>query len=166
MALPYPISDVFTFFTDAANLERITPPELCFQIKTPLPIEMGRGTVIDYHLRLYGIPFGWTTLITLWDPPQRFIDVQKRGPYKVWRHTHLFVEQDQRTRIMDKVVYQLPFWPLGELFNPLIRIQIVKIFSFREKAIREFFKQDKPNLVQVLLHLIYRVGANIYSGQG
>jgi len=99
--------EVFEFFSNAANLERITPPELHIQILTPDPIEMIQGTRIDYHLQLYGIPFGWSSLITHWDPPREF-DVQIRGPYKAWAHSHCFYNQTNGTEMIDEVSYWLP----------------------------------------------------------
>lgn len=148
--ISFPASRVFAFFSDALNLQRITPPELCFRILTPTPIEMGQGTRIDYRLRLYGIPFRWFTLITLWDPPHRFIDVQIRGPYKEWVHTHHFFERSEATEMVDKVVYRLPLWPFGEIFHPLIHHELSRIFLFRENKIREIFKNgDLPvNLIR------------------
>ncbi len=135
--IPRYIFDVFEFFSNANNLERITPSELCIRIVTPGPIEMEEGTIIDYHLRLYGIPFKWSSLISLWDPPNRFVDEQTRGPYRTWIHTHQFTEHAGGTRITDEVVYRLPFWPLGEIFFPFIHGQIRKIFDFRKKSIKK-----------------------------
>ena len=140
MIISLSVSGVFAFFSDALNLQRITPPELCFRILTPTPIEMGQETRIDYRLRLYGIPFRWSTLITIWDPPRRFIDVQIRGPYKQWVHTHDFLETPDGTEMVDNVVYQLPLWPFGEILYPLIRRELSRIFLFRQKTIREIFE--------------------------
>ena len=136
MRIPRRVLDVFEFFSNASNLERITPPELCFQIVTPEPIEMGEGTLIDYRLKLYGIPFRWRSRITVWDPPHRFIDIQERGPYQQWVHTHRFVGQRDGTRIMDEILYRLPLWPVGEFFYPLIHHQLSRIFRFRNRAIQ------------------------------
>jgi ligand-binding SRPBCC domain-containing protein len=140
MIIPCPVSGVFAFFSDAANLQRITPPELRFQILTPAPIDMGQGARIDYRLQLCGIPFKWSTLITRWEPPYRFVDVQTKGPYRHWAHTHRFSEQKDGTKMTDEVVYQLPLWPLGEITYPLIRRELSRIFLFREQKVREIFE--------------------------
>lgn len=136
ITLPLPLAEVFAFFADAGNLERITPPELNFHILTPLPIEVRQGTLIDYRLRLFGIPFNWQTEIVCWEPPNRFIDQQLHGPYRKWIHSHRFSEIDGLTTIEDEVRYQLPLWPMGELAFPLVRTQLQRIFSYRQKAIR------------------------------
>lgn len=148
MIISLPVFGVFAFFSDALNLQRITPPELCFQILTPTPIEMGQETRIDYRLRLYGIPFRWSTLISVWDPPRRFVDVQIRGPYKEWVHTHDFLERPDGTEMVDKVEYRLPLWPFGEILHPVIRRELSRIFLFRQKTIREIF-EDRSLLLKL-----------------
>ena len=134
-----PISEVFPFFAAAENLGRITPPELGFQIRSHVPVAMGVDTLVDYTIRLYGIPLTWRTRITLWTPPCVFEDTQLKGPYAKWVHTHTFVESPDGTTIDDRVVYALPFGILGRIFHPLVRRQLKRIFDFRESAlIREF----------------------------
>lgn len=134
--LALPIETAFDFFGDAENLERITPSELEFVILTPRPIQIAEGTKIDYRLKLFGMPFRWQSVISLWDPPHQFVDEQTRGPYRQWIHTHRFEAVDGGTMIRDDVRYRLPLWPLGDLAYPLVRAQLRSIFAYREREIR------------------------------
>lgn len=134
--MPLARERVFEFFAAAENLERITPSELRFRIVSPLPIAMREGALIEYRLRLGGVPFGWTTRIAAWEPPFRFVDTQLRGPYALWEHTHEFVEVPGGTRVTDRVRYRLPFGILGRLVHPVVRLQLARIFAYREEAIR------------------------------
>jgi len=132
-----PIAATFEFYGDARNLERITPPWLGFEVMTPAPIEMGVGTLIEYRLRLHRVPVRWRTRIEAWEPPRRFVDVQVKGPYSLWEHTHEFEEDGPgATIIRDRVRYAIPFGPLGELAERvLVRRDLRRIFDYRRDAV-------------------------------
>lgn len=132
--LPHPAETVFAFFARPENLKLLTPPSLGFRILTP-SVVMREGALIDYSIRLLGIPVRWTTLIDSYAPPYRFSDVQLRGPYSYWHHTHLFEEKDGGTLMTDEVRFLLPFEPLGGLALPAVEWQLDKIFRFRSETI-------------------------------
>lgn len=135
--LPRPLHEVFSFFADPQNLEVITPPWLNFRILNPHRIKMHPGTLIDYRLRVRGIPMRWQSEITEWKPPHRFIDVQRRGPYRLWHHEHTFEQDDNGTLCRDVVRYAVPFdWLTHRLF---VRPDIEAIFDFRGQKMRELF---------------------------
>lgn len=136
-----PVGEVFPFFADAGNLDRITPAWLHFRIETPLPIAMGAGTVIDYRLRYRGVPVRWRTEIEAWEPGQRFVDRALRSPYALWRHTHLFEPLGGgRTRMRDEVDYALPLGPLGRVAHAMfVRRDVERIFAHRRVAIEAVF---------------------------
>jgi ligand-binding SRPBCC domain-containing protein len=135
LSLPLSADTVFAFFSEAANLERITPKELRFRIVTPQPVIIGAGSIIDYTLTLYGLRFRWRTLIPVWEPPLRFVDEQLRGPYALWRHTHTFTPTAEGTEIGDRVEYALPLHPLSAPGIPLVRAQVRRIFEHRQRAV-------------------------------
>lgn len=128
---------VFAFFADPFNLEAITPPLLRFAVVTPAPITMGVGAFIQYRLRVHGVPVRWDTLIQAWEPPRRFVDVQVRGPYRLWHHTHeLSALDDGRTLMRDTVRYALGFGALGALAHRLIvRRDVEAIFAYRAQRV-------------------------------
>ena len=135
---------VFDFFADAQNLERITPPFLRFRIASQLPIEMCEGAEILYRLKIHGISVSWRTRIKVWEPPFRFVDEQIAGPYKRWVHEHRFEEHGCGTRMFDRVDYQPPGGPFAGLINRLVvRSDVAKIFAWRSQAIeRELLDQQ------------------------
>lgn len=138
--VPRPRDEVFAFFAKPENLGTITPPWLDFRILTPSPIPMERGALIDYVIRLGPLPTRWRTLITRHEPPHRFVDEQLQGPYSFWHHTHTFAEAEGGTLIGDRILYELPFGPLGRLVERLfIRRQLQAIFAHRRRVIAERF---------------------------
>ena len=141
--VPRPLLEVFAFFADAANLEVLTPGFLRFRILTPVPIRMAAGTMIDYQIRIAGIPQRWRTLIEVFETPRRFVDVQLHGPYALWRHTHEFSESAGGTTIRDSVEYEIPFGLLGVMVRRLlVRRLLEAIFDYRRAKIEEIFGPD------------------------
>ena len=142
--VPAPVGDVFAFFSRPENLERLTPKTLGFRILTPMPIEMKEGAVIDYAIRIAGVPVRWTTLITLYEPHHRFIDVQQRGPYAYWHHTHTFTETPDGTLITDEVQYAMPYGLLGRIARAaFVERQLDHIFRQRSYVIEGIFDHQK-----------------------
>ncbi|MEZ6241641.1 MAG: SRPBCC family protein [Phycisphaerales bacterium] len=138
--LPAPLAAVFPFFAEAHNLERLTPSFLRFHVLTPAPIEMRPGALIDYKLRVRGVPIRWRTEILDWRPPHRFVDVQLRGPYALWHHTHTFEDRGESTRCVDLVRYRPPGGPLAGLVNGLVvQRDVESIFRFRMARLDEIF---------------------------
>jgi len=143
--VPRPIGEVFAYFARPENLERITPPWMRMQFLTPPPAPMHIGSAIDYVVRVHGLPLRWTTLITEYDPPHRFVDVQLRGPYAFWHHTHTFETAGADTIIRDAVRYALPFGPLGAIAHALlVRRDLHAIFGHRTEMIRATFGAHAP----------------------
>jgi len=135
--LPARLDEVFGFFADASNLENLTPPWLRFKILTESPIHMTEGTLIDYRIRWRGIPLRWRTKIESWQPPHRFVDHQISGPYRLWRHEHLFRQRKDGTSIEDRVEYS----PLGGAIAQRLAVgrDVKQIFSYRRAALVRIF---------------------------
>ena len=135
--LPRPRAEVFRFFSDVQNLEAITPPWLNFEVLTPKPVVLQTGALIDYRIRVHGIPISWRTEITEWQPPHKFVDIQLTGPYTLWHHTHTFVERDGGTLCLDDVRYR----PRGgALINWLfVRRDVERIFNYRQQQLNAHF---------------------------
>jgi ligand-binding SRPBCC domain-containing protein len=147
LTLNLPIERVFDFFADAGNLERITPPELNFHITTPQPINIKKNTLIDYQLKLRGLPIKWQTIISEWNPPHVFVDEALKSPYKQWIHRHTFTEIEPGvTLIEDEVRYRLPLEPLGDLALWFVRRELNYIFDFRQKKVAEILQKSEFSL--------------------
>lgn len=132
-----PVEEVFRFFATAENLQLITPRELNFRIVTPQPIYLGRKSIIDYKLGLFGFEFDWKTEITVWNPPFEFVDTQLEGPYAQWVHRHSFREKDGVTIMDDVVRWRLPVPLFGEVAYPFVRLQVGRIFKYRSRKIKQ-----------------------------
>ena len=135
--LPQSRKRVFEFFSDAFQLEQITPPWLNFKILTPAPIDLKVGCLIDYQIGLHGIPIKWRTEISSWDPPYSFTDRQLRGPYKLWEHLHTFEEVDEGTVTTDCVRYKA----IGGRFANWLMVErdLRRIFEYRRQRMLELF---------------------------
>jgi ligand-binding SRPBCC domain-containing protein len=135
--VPRSITTVFDFFADARNLEQITPPWLNFRILAPNTVQMRVGARIAYRLRIRGLPMTWESEISAWEPPNRFVDEQRRGPYRKWIHEHRFVSHNGGTTIVDNVHYSVPG---GALVNRLlVAPDLRKIFEYRKRVLLERF---------------------------
>ena len=146
--LALPLETVFDFFSKAENLEKLTPPWLRFEILTPEPIEMGVGTLLDYRLRIRGLPIRWRGEITTWDPPYVFVDEQRRGPYRFWRHEHRFVETSEGVRIEDRVEYAV--WGGSLIARLFVQPDLRLVFDYRTTRLEEIFsvpaRENLPSL--------------------
>ena len=135
--LPRQPEEVFDFYADAFNLEKLTPTWLRFEVVTPAPITMQAGVEIDYRLRLHGLSLKWRSRITVWDPPHRFADEQVRGPYRKWVHEHTFTPHEGGILVGDYVEYDmLGGWLADRL---LVRRDLRRIFTFRQERLAEIF---------------------------
>ncbi len=144
--LPRPRAEIFPFFADPHNLEIITPPWLNFKMLTRVPLKMQAGVLIEYKLMVHRVAFRWRSEITLWEPPYRFVDEQRRGPYRRWIHEHRFEESAGGTNCKDIVRYSLPFgWLLERLF---VRRDLKRIFAFRAAMLTQIFPKESPHLIQ------------------
>jgi ligand-binding SRPBCC domain-containing protein len=140
--IPLSRAETFSFFSEALNLERITPPYLKFKVITPTPFEMTAGRLIDYQLALFNISFRWRTLIEAWEPETRFVDRQINGPYSLWHHTHTFESiGPQQTLMRDVVHYRVEWGAIGGLVHEFfVRRMVNEIFDYRVQAVTEILK--------------------------
>ncbi len=138
--IPRPVGEVFSFFAQAENLEKLTPAFLGFHVVDMSTKDLEEGTKIRYRLNIHGIPVGWTTEIMEWVPGVRFVDNQLKGPYAVWHHTHTFQAKDGGTLMRDRVLFQLPLGILGDFVAGwLVKRDVRAIFTFRNATIARLF---------------------------
>jgi ligand-binding SRPBCC domain-containing protein len=136
--LDRPLEDVFGFFSEARNLERLTPSWLSFRVLSQDPAELGEGTLIRYALKVHGVPLRWVSRIESWEPNVRFVDRQLTGPYALWHHTHEFAALGEGTLISDTVRYSLGFGVLGEVARAVqVQRDLDNIFDYRRTAVLE-----------------------------
>lgn len=144
--VPQPRIEVFNFFLDPNNLSKITPPDLKFSIKEASPLPIEEGTVILYKLKLMGFSLAWVSKIIDFNPPAEFKDIQLKGPYSYWKHTHTFQAEGSGTRIKDRVEYSVPGGPFEPLIHSLlVKKQLKKIFHYRTRKIKEIFGSQDSN---------------------
>ena len=139
--LPQPRAKVFEFFSNPGNLDRLTPAWLHFATVTPASSKMNQGALLDYRLRIHGIPVCWQSEIAVWEPPRRFVDRQTKGPYSLWIHEHTFEERDNGTLVGDNVEYAVPGGRIVQKF--LVAPDIERIFDYRHKILDELFNSPK-----------------------
>ena len=139
--LPSPRGRVFDFFADPKNLQRITPDWLQFEITSNPKLGISQGTVLEYRLKLRGIPLRWRSEIAVWEPPRRFVDRQVKGPYSLWVHEHTFVEEKGGTKVGDHVEYAAVGGPLVQKF--FIAPDLEKIFAYRKRVLEKIFAAEE-----------------------
>ena len=143
--LARPVAEVFAFFAEAQNLEALTPPFLRFHLLTALPLRLTAGSLIDYRLQLFRLPFHWRTRIELYQPPWGFTDVQIAGPYRHWHHLHAFFAVPGGTLALDRVVYALPYGLLGQMLHAVcVRRLLERIFDYRRQQLQAIFPPSQP----------------------
>lgn len=143
VTLPVSRERLFEFFSDAFQLEKITPDWLNFKVLTEAPIEISAGTLIDYKLRLRGIPIRWRTEIATWNPPESFTDRQLKGPYYLWDHFHTFETVENGTLVRDRVKYRVPGGAIANYL--LVSNDLKRIFGYRRQRMIELFGKISPD---------------------
>ncbi len=141
ITVPGTLESVFEFFNRPENLERLTPETLKFTMLTPSPVSMHNGAVFDYTIGLMGLPMRWTSVITNYDPPHHFVDIQLKGPYAYWHHKHSFHTRGDEVEVTDEIHYEIGYsWVGSLLLRPVIQRQLNAIFSFRARKIEALFR--------------------------
>lgn len=145
-AVGAPLGEVFPFFSDARNLQRLTPPWVGFEVLSRGDLDMAEGLLIDYRIRIHGLPIRWRTEISEWDPPHRFQDTQLKGPYALWEHTHRFTPASGDITVMtDHIRYRPRGGPLAPLINrALVAKDVRRIFEYRSMVLQGIFGKPQP----------------------
>ena len=134
------LDEAWTFFSNPRNLAAITPPDMAFEVTSPVPEHVYPGLIVTYRVRpLLGIPVDWVTEITHVVERERFIDEQRMGPYRLWHHEHTFRAVGDITEMRDVVYYALPFGRLGGLAHAIVRPRVEHIFEYRAEVLSEMF---------------------------
>ena len=142
--IPKPVEEVFPFFSNAGNLEKLTPSFLGFEILSPVKSKIERNTEIEYRVRLHGVPIHWVSDILVWEPPTLFVDHQKKGPYSLWHHEHRFKPVTGGTLIVDHVRFKLPAGIFGKWIGyPKVKSDLDKIFSYRREILEKVFRENR-----------------------
>jgi ligand-binding SRPBCC domain-containing protein len=133
-----PVRETFAFFANPKNLDALTPGFLRFRFVGEPPATLTAGAVLHYRIRLYGVPVDWQSRIEVWEPPACFVDLELRGPYSMWRHTHTFEDAGGgRTLVKDSVEFALPMGPLGTIaYYLFVARSLERIFDFRAERMR------------------------------
>ena len=139
--LPQSRAKVFEFFANPGNLDRLTPAWLNFAILPSATNPMKQGVLLNYRLRIHGIPIRWQSEIAVWEPPHHFVDRQTKGPYSLWVHEHSFEERDNGTMVGDNVEYAVPGGTLMQRL--LVAPDLERIFNYRHKILQELFNPAK-----------------------
>jgi ligand-binding SRPBCC domain-containing protein len=142
--LELPLQRAFEFYAEARNLAVITPPWMRFEVTTPGPIEMRSGALIDYRMKVHGVPVRWRTRIAVWEPPLCFVDVQVRGPYALWEHTHTFERAGEHAVVIsDRVRYSIPLGLLGQIAHAaFVKRDLKRVFDYRERAVADRLQSE------------------------
>ena len=138
-----PLEQVWAFFSNPKNLQRITPDYMGFQIvKCPEVETIFNGMIIEYIVRpILNLPLKWVTEIKEVQPLVSFTDIQLKGPYALWHHFHSFEKINGHTKMADMVKYAMPLSILGNITHQLfVKKQLEEIFKYREVAVRTLFK--------------------------
>ena len=139
--LPQARVKIFDFFADPRNLDRLTPAWLKFRIETPDTTKIVQGAILDYRLQIHGMPIHWQSEISVWDPPNRFIDRQIKGPYSLWIHQHYFEDSDGGTIVGDHVEYAVPGGTIVQKL--LVAPDLDRVFKYRHQVLDKLFNPTK-----------------------